>query len=139
MFTVPAIGNFSEEVAYVKPQDTNSIDFTVQSDEVQSQMAKNNRGNNRNHPPQSEYISVQNLFNFYPFKLSGVGVRKVLYKFNPNISSTSISQLTSLFNAYIETHFHFTNHKCLLPYFPPILRTSRNIFAQKPFLPTSTL
>lgn len=58
MFAVPAIGNFSEEVAYVKPQDTNSIDFTVQSDEVQSQMAKNNRGNNRNHPPQSEYISV---------------------------------------------------------------------------------
>lgn len=48
---VPASGNFSEEVAYVKPQDTNSIDFTLQSDEVQSQMAKKNR----NHTPQSEY------------------------------------------------------------------------------------
>jgi hypothetical protein len=46
---VPANGNFSEEVAYVKPQDTNSIE--LQSDEVQSQMAKKNR----NHTPQSEY------------------------------------------------------------------------------------
>lgn len=50
---VPAIGNFSEEVAYVgKPQDTNSIEYTLQSDEVQ--MSKKGE-RNRNHTPQSEY------------------------------------------------------------------------------------
>ncbi|XP_070506947.1 discoidin domain-containing receptor 2 isoform X2 [Chironomus tepperi] len=47
--SVPALGNFSEEVAYVKPQDTNSIEYTLQSDEVQ--MSKN-RNINRNHVPQ---------------------------------------------------------------------------------------
>lgn len=51
-FIVPAIGNFTEEVAYVgKPQDTNSIEYT-QSDEVQ--MSKKG-DRNRNHTPQSEY------------------------------------------------------------------------------------
>lgn len=49
---VPAIGNFTEEVAYAgKPQDTNSIEYTLQSDEVQ--MSKKG-DRNRNHP-QSEY------------------------------------------------------------------------------------
>lgn len=52
MFSVPAVGNFSEEVAYVKPMDTNSIEYTLQSDEVQ--MSKN-RDRNRNHTPQSEH------------------------------------------------------------------------------------
>ena len=50
-FIVPAIGNFTEEVAYVgKPQDSNSIEYTVMSDEVQ-QMSK--KGGTRNNPPQS--------------------------------------------------------------------------------------
>ena len=47
------MGNFSEEVAYVRPQDTNSIEYTLQSDEVQ--MSKN-RDRNRNHVPQSKYF-----------------------------------------------------------------------------------
>jgi hypothetical protein len=50
-FAAPANGNFSDEVAYVKPQDTNSIEYTLQSDEVQ--MSKN-RDRNRNLMPPSK-------------------------------------------------------------------------------------
>jgi hypothetical protein len=48
---VPAIGNFSEEVAYAgKPQETNSIEYTLNDENTQP-----SKKGNRNHTPQSEY------------------------------------------------------------------------------------
>lgn len=53
-FAVPANGNFTEEVGFVKAQEEkNSIEFPDQRDEfIQSQMAKKNR--NHAPTPQSE-------------------------------------------------------------------------------------